>query len=329
MSVLYEFKGANDGDGPNANLVLDSAGNLYGTTIYKGTVRNCSCGTVFELSPTSSGPWKETTLYSFKGGSDGGEPYAGVIFDSAGNLYGTTAEGTVFELTPSSSAGWTEAVIYKFKGGSDGLASYAPLLLDQSGNLYGTTVYGGGQGSCYETYGCGVVFELTPDSGIWNETILYTFTGSGDGGAPTTGLAIDRYGDLYGETNTGGYSSLCGGTGCGTIFQLQPYQGSWVFAGLHGFQDLDDGAYPEGGLAVTKNGIVYGTTVYGGSSCNCGAVFEVIATPQGWSEKTLYDFSGNDGAQPDGVILDKLGDLYGTTANGGTNNQGTVFKLFP
>ncbi len=336
MTVLYVFKGLRDGKYPNAKLVVDSAGNLYGTTAYEGGIRDCSCGTVFELSPTASGPWKETTLYSFQGGSDGAEPFAGPAWDSAGNLYGTTYAGgqadlgTVFELSPVSGGGWTENTIHSFQGGSDGLNPSDPVALDQSGNIYGTTETGGGQGSCGGTGdGCGVVFEVMPNSGSWSESILYTF--NGDLGVPTGGLAFDQYGDIYGVTNRGGYLSLCGGLGCGTVFQLYTYQGSWEMAFIYGFQDLTDGAFPYGGLAVSKMGeTVYGTATSGGTYSS-GTVFKVSNTNAGWTEETLYDFAGGtDGAYPYGnLILDTHGNLYGTTTAGGIDNQGTIFKLFP
>ncbi len=337
LTTIYAFRGASDGESP-VGLVFDSAGNLYGTTAYKGGERNCSCGTVFELTPTTSGPWKETTLYSFKGGDDGAMPFAGLARDSAGNLYGTTSTGgqyntgTVFEISPITGGGWSESILYEFRGGSDGIFPEDPLTLDQDGNIYGVTRIGGGLGSCLEAYGCGTVFELTLSSGVWTESVPYTFTGVGDGGVPIGGLVLDQHGDLYGEANRGGDLSVCGGTGCGVVFELHQSSGSWTEDTLHSFQDVGDGAYPEGGLTINKIGILYGVTIDGGSaSCGCGTVFEVYNRNEGWAENTLYQFAGgSDGAQPDfAPVLDKLGDLYGTTANGGTGNAGTAFKLIP
>ncbi len=169
-TTLYEFRGAADGRGPKGNLIFDAAGNLYGTTLYTGKTEYC-CGTVFELTPTASGPWKENTLYSFKGGDDGGVPNgSGLVFDNAGNLYGTTSEygqggyGTVFELSPTATGGWTETVLYSFQGGSDGAAPESGLIFDKVGNLYAETPAGGGKtnGSCIYG-GCGTIFELTWD----------------------------------------------------------------------------------------------------------------------------------------------------------------------
>ncbi len=257
-----------------------------------------------------------------------------LTWDSPGNLYGTTFAGgqgdlgTVFELSPVTGGGWSESTLYSFQGGSDGIEPRDPVTLDQGGNIYGVTETGGGQGSCSGTDGCGTVFELTPNSGSWNESILYTFTA--DAGVPTGGLALDQYGDLYGVTNRGGYLALCGGIGCGTVFTLEPYFGSWVFSLIYIFQDLTDGASPYGGLAVSKMGVVYGTAASGGTFSS-GTVFKVSNTQTEWVESTLYVFAGGtDGAYPGGnLILDVQGNLYGTTTSGGTYNQGTVFKLFP
>ncbi len=332
MSVLYEFKGANDGDGPNGNLVLDSQGNLYGTTIYKGAVHNCSCGTVFELSPTSSGPWKEITLYSFKGGSDGAEPFAGVIFDSTGNLYGTTFAGTVFELSPNSGGGWTESVIYKFQGGSDGTSPEAPLIFDKGGNLYGETVSGGGEGTCVND-GCGTVFELTPGSGMWTEKVLYAFAGASDGGAPVGALSLDASGNIYGAASLGGELSACDGLGCGAVYELSPSStGLWTESVLYAFTGDTDGEYPQGALTRNRLGGLFGVTPAGGAACNCGTVFEVSPNSEGgWTKNILYAFAGgNDGSEPvGGLVLDKQGSLYGTTIQDGASNQGTVFRIIP
>ncbi len=340
MTVLYEFRGAADGDGPNGNLVFDSAGNLYGTTIYKGD-HNCSCGTVFELSPTPSGPWKETTLYSFMNLGDGREPYAGVIFDLAGNLYGTTSVegsgsdcGTVFELSPSSGGTWTETTIHTFQCGNDGFISYAPLVFDQKGNLYGTTADGGGKNTTNcPYYGCGAVFELTPNSGSWTEKVLYAFGDGNDGGYPEGPLVMDMAGNLYGTAAGGGNLSACGGHGCGAVFELSPSADDvWTESIPYAFTGGNDGQLPTSAMILTRAGSLFGVTEIGGPTCDCGTVFEVSPNSEGgWTEKVLYAFAGgNDGSLAFGdLILDKQGSLYGTTYEGGTDNQGTVFKLIP
>jgi len=168
---LYSFHGGSDGSSPEAGPIFDKSGNLYGATELGGGNCYIGCGAVYELSPNGSGGWTEISLYSFQGGSDGAYPEAEVIFDQAGNLYGTTMEGggtacfarpgcgTTFELSPNSGGTWAEIVLYSFQGGSDGENPQAGLVFDQTGNLYGTTVQGGGAGC--EGNGCGVVFEVS------------------------------------------------------------------------------------------------------------------------------------------------------------------------
>jgi len=202
FSVLYAFTGGNDGGIPYVgSLLLDSAGNLIGTTIGGGTYGQ---GTIFKVHPDGS----ETTLYSFTGGRDGGEPYSGLIVDGQGNLKGTTLEGgsagigTVFKL----SATGQEKVLYTFSQPADGEGDYGRLLLDTKGNLYGTTTYGG-------TDGVGLVFEISPDG---TETVLHNFVESTDGGIPVGGLVMDSQGNLYGTAQVGGAH------GVGTVFKIAP-----------------------------------------------------------------------------------------------------------
>ena len=198
--VLYRFQvGGNDGSAPIAGLIFDAAGNLYGTTEYGGA---SNYGTVFKLTPNAVGSWTKSVLYSFKDGSDGGWPAAGLIFDAAGNLYGTTFDvsfsdyGTVFKLTPNADGSWTESVLHSFNG-SDGETPVAGLIFDAAGNLYGTTDSGG-------AYRNGTVFKLTPNAdGSWTESVLHAFIGS-DGAHPDAGLIFDAAGNLYGTTDFGG-----------------------------------------------------------------------------------------------------------------------------
>jgi uncharacterized repeat protein (TIGR03803 family) len=208
-----------DGDILQCNVVLDTAGNLYGTT-YQGGAHNS--GSVWELTPQTDGTWTETILYSFTGRADGGlPPSGGVIFDAAGNLYGTTSEGgasgkgTVFELSPNAGGTWTETVLYSFQGGHDGSdPSSSTLTFDKAGNLYGETATGGTD-LCFGS-GCGTVFELSPTgNGSWTETVLYRFNGT-DGQNPWEGLVFDAAGNLYGTTENGGAS------GNGTVFEIKP-----------------------------------------------------------------------------------------------------------
>jgi uncharacterized repeat protein (TIGR03803 family) len=216
-SVLYRFQGGNDGAIPLAGLIARN-GALYGTT--RGLN---SFGTVFRLSSARS-DYKESVLYSFTGGSDGAEPYAGVIADKTGALYGTTRFGgpfacmcgVVFKLTPAG-AGYTESVLYGFKGGNDAAQPTSDLIASATGALYGTTIAGGGSTVCGN--GCGTVFKLTPAGAGFAESVLYRFTGRSGGGSPNGVIA--RNGALYGTTYVGGGAS-CGPSGlpCGTVFQL-------------------------------------------------------------------------------------------------------------
>ncbi len=333
MTVLYEFRGGADGNGPNGNLVFDLSGNLYGTTIYGGPSNLC-CGTVFELTPTASGPWKKTTLYSFTDVSAGRYPYAGVIFDTAGNLYGTTSVGgsdggcgAAFELSPSSSGAWTETTLHGFGCGNDGNLPAAPLVFDQKGNLYGTTGSGGGKNTTVCTAGCGTVFELTLNAGAWTEQVLYAFGDGTDGDFPDGPLVLDAAGNLYGTAGAGG------DFGRGVVFELSPGTGgTWTESTLYSFEGGSDGQLPQFGLIRTRAGNFYGVTDAGGVSCNCGTVFELLpVTGGGWAENILYTFSGGtDGGYPySGLAIDKQGSLYGATTLGGTDNQGTIFRLFP
>jgi uncharacterized repeat protein (TIGR03803 family) len=357
--VLYAFQGGNDGSFPSSDLIFDSSGNLYGTTQFGGVGADCStdsipgCGTVFELSPNGSGGWTETVLYTFQAGTDGSVPSSGLIFDNAGNLYGTTLyggaanAGTVFELSPNGSGGWKETILYSFLSNPDGSEPQG-LIFDGSGNLYGATEFGG-LNQCYKFDPCGTVFELSPNgSRGWTETIIYSFHGDGDGFSPNGGLIFDNSGNLYGTTSAGGLNIDCGvddGYGCGTAFELSPNgSGGWTETVLYSFASTaSDGANPAAGLILDQSGDLYGTTSEGGEGAcgnvdRCGTVFKLSPNGSGgWTETTLYAFLGGiDGASPAaGLIFDKTGNLYGTTADGGAAGCnsgygcGTVFELTP
>ena len=210
-SLPYMFTGGNDGANPEAGLTLDAAGNLYGTAVSNGAGED---GTVFALTRSGS-DWTENTLFSFTGSNGGAYPAAGLIFDPAGNLYGTTefggnGHGTVFELSPSGS-GWTFNQVYAFAGGFGLDGPLAPVLRDSAGNLYGTTFEVGGGANV------GEVFELSPSNGGWTYTVLHYFTDDhGDGGLPSGALALDAHGNLYGTTSTGGTYQL------GTVWEITP-----------------------------------------------------------------------------------------------------------
>ncbi len=324
-TVLHSFGNGNDGQNPQGSLVFDSAGNLYGTTSAGGISGN---GTVFQLSPNGT----ETVLYNFGSGADGQNPSSGLIFDSSGNLYGTTVNGgtfgggTAFELSPNGSGGWTETVVYSFGNGStDGKNPYSALVFDSSGNLYGTTNNGGASGF-------GTVFELSPSaspSRCCREMPIYSFGNGADGANPFSGVILDTSGNLYGTTNGGGTNSM------GTAYELSPNgSGDYTETVLYTFGNgPSDGQSPYAGLVLDNSGNLYGTTQNGGLYSG-GTVFELV--PNALSNRCcreiqVYSFgNGNDGKNPHGgLIFTPSGNLYGTTANGGSQNAGTTFAIMP
>jgi uncharacterized repeat protein (TIGR03803 family) len=337
--IIYSFAGGADGAYPLSDLTLDSAGNLYGTTSYGGSETECNgfgCGTVFELKRTEGG-WKEELLYSFTGGNDS-YPEGGVIFDKAGNLFGTTV-GTVFKLAPNSRGGWTESTLYTFPNdGSAGSFPQSDLIFDAQGNLYGTTSQGGNLERLCAYYGCGTVFELTPQAnGSWTETTIHAFTGPPDGGTPSSELVLGA-GNFYGVTEYGG-TAPCYGTyppgasagGCGTIYTLtHNSDGSWTESVLYNFIGGGGrGKHPAGGLLVDNPGHLIGTALTGGDGL--GTVFELVDTKKrGWQENELHVFYGApDGNSPIGrMIVDANGDLFGVTDKQGREiGNAIVFKL--
>jgi uncharacterized repeat protein (TIGR03803 family) len=365
QSVLYAFCSVNNcGDGmqPFAGLIFDQKGNLYGTTSLGGTCNiavSPRCGTVFKLTPNSNGGWSESVLYSFcslKECLDGWVPLGGLIFDRAGNLYGTTVAGgptncvnsgcgTVFKLTPKANGSWTETVLYGFCSGTncgDGFYPAVNLIFDGAGNLYGTTLEGGvSRFSNCGGFGCGVVFKLAPTSqGGWSETVLYNFcsrANCGDGW-DAANLIFDQSGNLYGSAALGGSNSGPCSKGCGVVFQLTPkLDGRWTEKVLHRFTGSWDGRGPGAGLIFDRAGNLYGTTRVGGDlRCNnsgCGVVFKLAPNSKGgWDETVLHDFFDQPGAVPEaGLIFDSAGNLYGTTAGDFNINTsfGSVFEITP
>jgi uncharacterized repeat protein (TIGR03803 family) len=338
---LHTFTGGLDGDSPQGGLVMDAAGNLYGTTSLGGVD---SLGDVFELTPTSSGGWKYSVIYNFgypitEGGE---EPEGTMVVDSAGNLYGSTvgggAEGygTIFELSPSSSGTWTETILYSFLE-SSGRGPEGALIFDSAGNLYGTT-YNGGDLACGYGIGCGTVFELSPNgSGGWSESVLHSFTGGfGEGKYPAyAGVIFDSAGNLYGTTSGGGHNSECDG-GCGTVYKLSPNgSGGWTETVIHSFTGSDGtpgagGAWPVYSLTADASGNLYGNTYLGGTAGE-GVVFKMTPSGSGWVESVVHSFSGSGGERPynSGLVFGPGGLLYGMTALGGTMGFGTVFEVTP
>ncbi len=267
QTVLYAFTGKADGGGPNATLVRDTAGNLYGTTT-NGGLPSCyvsfGCGVIFKLDAAN----RETVLYRFTDGTDGKMP-SGLVADPAGNLYGTTYDGgtygigCVFKLDPAGRL----SVLYSFPGGADSSDPTGHLVMDRTGNLYGTTY------AAFDTYGYGIVFKLDTAG---NLTVLYNFTNPADGEYPNS-LVMDAAGNLYGATLGGGTGSGCYYGSCGTVFKLDTSGNKTV---LHNFSG-DDGQLPDA-LSMDKSGNLYGTTLGGGkgSQCSyyhgCGVAFKLI-----------------------------------------------------
>jgi uncharacterized repeat protein (TIGR03803 family) len=337
-SILYSFKGGSDGALPSSDLVMDNSGNLYGVTYQGGGSTNCNggCGTVFKLSPTSSGAWKESILHRFSSKGDGAYPVGSVIFDAQGNLYGTTqyggpsSRGTAFQLTPTSTVPWKETILHSFTGvNGDGFFPLGGLVIDAAGNLYGTTSQG--------LFTGGIVFELTPGSnGLWTESILHTFIASGDGSFPVGGLTLDSSGNLYGTTSSGGSVAQ------GTVFEMTPAAvGTWTESILYSFKGGSDGAGPWAAVVFDSAGNLYGTTKAGGGGVNCGpqaggcgTVFKLAPSGSGtWTETVLTAFTtqASSGYPLGNLISDVAGDFYGTTSiNGvGPTASGEVFKVTP
>ena len=257
-TVLYGFSGGADGANPRyGDLIFDKAGNIYGTTPAGGS----GSGVVYEMTP-SGGGWTEQPIYTFSG-PDGAQPFAGVIFDNAGNMYGTTAQGgaygygTVYELSPAGN-GWTEKVLYSFQNGSDGSYLIGGLIFDQAGNLYGATDNGGSGGG-------GTVFELTPSGGGWTYNLLYSFAGGASCG-PRASLIMDGAGNLYGTTYCDGANNK------GSVFKLTPSSPYWTYTSMYDFTGGPDGRAPISNVTFDTAGNLYGTASLGGNQSNCGNV---------------------------------------------------------
>ena len=346
---------------PDGGLVMDAAGNLYGTAAYGGT-GDCvllgikgGCGTVYEMSPPAQkgGAWTETTLYSFKGGNDGYVPQGNLMFDGAGNLYGATLFGggkgttcdpyyqycgTVFKLSPPKKQGgdWTEKVLHSFAGGSDGKNPNGGLLLDSEGAVYGTTEIGGNQDCNFGRWevGCGIVFKLSPPTKkgkAWTEKVMHRFTAGNDGAAPNGDLIFDAKGSIYGTAATGGSRQN------GVAFQLSPSKsGRWAETVLYAFTGGADGTNPGSDVIFDKSGNLCGTAL--GGAVTRGVVFRLKPPNRGnsWVLTVLYNFTGApDGNHPAAVLIfDSKGDLYSTTEWGGTGQAceggcGTAFEVKP
>ncbi len=341
--TIFSFGVGPEGAKPRSSLIMDQAGALYGTTSAGGNTSDCfrvpGCGVVFQMTPPPAGQTTatQTVLYTFTGGADGSAPYGGLLMDSNGALYGTTSQGgangygVVFKLTPPAqgATAWTETTLFGFANGRDGATPVGALVQDSAGALYGTTMAGGASGF-------GVIFRLAPPRGKatdWHETVLHTFRGRSDGGAPVAGLAIDGVGTLYGSTP--GY----GAHGFGVAFSLSaPAAGkkAWKETVLHAFKNGRDGSYPQGSFILDQAGALYGTTSNSGTNAaGLGVVFKLIPPREGkpgWHERVLFDFESFDSsaAHPTGPLaMDSAGALYGTSVAGGAGQMGVLYKLTP
>ncbi len=318
--LIYSFGGASDGEYTDTELVMDSAGNLYGTSVQGGTFGG---GTVFQITPAGV----HTVLYNFTGGADGGEPYKGVTLDSQGNLYGTAVTGggggceggcgVVFKLAKTGST-WTQSVIHTFTGATDGSGPGSPVAFDKQGNMYGTTPTGGANG-------VGVVYQLKPSGASWTFKVIHAFTGGTDGSGGSAGrFFIDTAGNLFNVCTTGGAH------GFGAVYEISPSQGKWKFTALYAFKDSPDGASPYGGVVFDKAGNIYGTTYYAGAH-DLGTIYKLTHSGAAWTESVLYSFKGGmDGASPiSSLVADSAGNFYGTTSEGGatTCGCGVIYKV--
>jgi uncharacterized repeat protein (TIGR03803 family) len=341
VTVLHTFTGGKDGSYPDGSLTADSDGNFYGTTQIGGAF---GAGTLFELSPAPDGKWRFSVLYTFTGGTDGGNPLGSLVFDASGNAYATVSSGganglgAVFELSPPAhrapGKAWVEQVLYSFQGGSDGNQPHGNLIFDAAGNLYGTTVYGGKTHiGCEPAKGCGTIYELSPaGGGSWSERVIHRFADAfGEGAEPRVGLVMDASGNLYGTTYEGGNNEQCNGDGCGSVFEMiAPAAGKkrWQFKNLIDFNGID-GALAWGALTLTADGALFGTTLFGGTN-NDGIVFSFTQESGRWKFGTVYNFDGLNGLQPAGnLAFDAAGNLYGATYEGGANDWGSIFQLVP
>jgi uncharacterized repeat protein (TIGR03803 family) len=322
FQTLYAFQGGNDGAGPYAPVTIGPNGSLYGTTNQGGDPACPSgCG-VFEVKPAACAthlcPSTEAVLYRFQGNTDGFYPFSNVIFDKAGNLYGTTEQGgsqgpgTVFELTLSKQ-GWKEHILYNFPSQGPG-NPYSGVIFGRTGDLYGTVSSGG----C-----CGAIYQLSRSDNGWTENTIHKFQGKTDGEIPTAALTLSKSGDLIGATGSGGAN------GEGTVYSLRRSKNGWAFTTLYTFPN--EGTGPWAQLTMDASGNLYGTTQGDAVFGTWGTVFKLTHTSHGWKETVLHRFTGgNDGGIPlSNIVIDAHGNLYGTASVGGTSNVGVVFEITP
>jgi uncharacterized repeat protein (TIGR03803 family) len=325
---LYSFKAGDDGAFPQGEVVIDAQGNIFGVA-ESGGGSGCGgggCGVVFKLARGGS----ETVLHAFASGDDGAFPIAGPVMNSAGDLYGVTLNGgaqcgcgAIYKIAPNGA----ESIVYAFKGGKDGASPLGRLALDAKGNLYGTTSAGGVDCNGFGV-GCGTVFKFEPATG--KHKVLYSFAGGGsDGVYPAAGVTLGKDGAFYGTAANGGVDCDGAGQGCGVVYRVTTKGDEKV---LYAFAGGAAGANPAGGVAMDADGALWGTTNNGGIDCDgsgagCGVAYKL--SPDG-TVTTLHVFKGGeDGAYPRATLyLDGLGGAYGTTVEGGGENDGgVVFRV--
>ena len=342
-TVLLGF-GGQDGAYPYSPLI-DVKGTLYGTADNGGASAPphnalssggfTGWGAVYAMVPHGK-TYVEAVVYSFTGGpGDGANPFAGLVADASGALYGTTLDGgakgygTVFKLAPSGST-YTESILHSFTGSPDGASPYGSLVVDASGAVYGTTAQGGSK-QC--TGGCGAVFKLTPGASGYTETIVRAFKAHNDGLYPYANVTLGPGGVIFGTTYFGGSA------GNGTVFKLTPSGASYTETLIYSFAGgTTDGTFPQSGVTLAKNGVLYGTTSGGGNpACTggCGMVYALTPSGSSYVETIVHAFAaGSDGFFPyAGIALGAGGKLYGTTYYGGSGCSptgcGTVYLLAP
>jgi len=336
FTTIFRFNG-NNGETPEANVTVASDGTLYGTTEFGGAE---GTGDIYRLQPparalgNATGTWNETVLYTFGAYNNGHgvEPwYEPLIFDRAGNIYGTASAGgvgpcatggcgVVFQLAPSNGA-WTYNVLYRFTCGADGATPFAGVIFDSSGRLYGT---GDGGIDCP----LGTVYQLVPSGSGWTENTLHQFQGQQDGDQPVGGLVMDAMGNLYGVTGDGGSG------GGGVVYELSPNGSGWTFTPIYSLVGGPGGG-SSSALTMDAAGDLYGTAEFDGAHYD-GSVFKLTRNNGSWTYTDLYDFTGGaDGSNPVGTMtLDANGNLYGTTSHGGNGGSceygcGVAWELTP
>ena len=301
---MHSFTGAPDGRFPEARIMRDGSGDLWGTTYAGGG--KCNCGIIYELQPAGSSSYIASVVYTFGAAGTGSHPAARLYLAKSGTFYGSTElggywnAGTLFQLAPLQSGGYSLSQLHEFTGSGDGAQPEAPVIGNASGQIYGTTTAGGTE-SCV----CGTVFQFTPGQGY---SLLYSFAGGSDGSTPSSPLTQDSSGVLYGTTESGGLVNAYCSAGCGSVFEVTLSKHGYQKKTLYHFQGSADGAAPTGGLLMDKSGVLYGTTQSGGNMCKgtgCGTVFALTPKGEGYAESVIYSFAARgDGAQPVGDLVE-------------------------